>query len=351
MLGVGIVGCNYGRNVLLPAFRSDPRCNIVALAGTDAERTAELARVANVARGFGDWHALVEDGAVAAVAIAVPPDLQPIVARRALDLGKPVFVEKPLAADLAGGRAMLESAQRSGRPTIIDFNFPELATWRSAKAMLDSGRLGRLRHVLASWNTENQAVRLRLQSWKTAADGGGGVLGNFVSHCFHYLEWFCGPISGIGGRLFRLPDGEAQVGVALALAFASGIGGSLQMSCASFLGSGHRIEFYGEDGTLVLANPTTDYFRNFTLLQGGRGDDRLQVVAVADASGDPTSDSRIAPVSRLVKRFLDACENGASAAPGFAEGYRVQRLIDAAQRAHASGRWIDIPMSAGEQRT
>src|SRR5215510_7081871 len=93
VIGIGIVGCNYGRTVLLPAFRADPRCEVVALAGTDAARTAELARAAGVARAFGDWRALVDDGAVAAVAIAVPPDLQPEVARRALGLGKPVFVE------------------------------------------------------------------------------------------------------------------------------------------------------------------------------------------------------------------------------------------------------------------
>ena len=39
VIGVGIVGCNYGRTVLLPAFRADPRCEVVALAGTDAART------------------------------------------------------------------------------------------------------------------------------------------------------------------------------------------------------------------------------------------------------------------------------------------------------------------------
>src|SRR3984893_1838348 len=141
VLRVGIVGCNYGRNVLLPAFRTDPRCEVVALAGTGAERTAGLARAANVARGVGGWQAVVEYASIAAVAIAVPPSLQPPVARRALDLGKPVFVEKPLAADLAGGRSMLASAQRSGRPAIIDFSFPELTAWQSAKAIVDSGRL------------------------------------------------------------------------------------------------------------------------------------------------------------------------------------------------------------------
>jgi len=349
VLRVAIVGCNYGRTVLLPAFRTDPRCEVVALAGTDAARTAELARAANVARGTSDWAALVEDRGVDAVAVAVPPALQPEVARRALDLGKPVFVEKPLAANLAGAQAMLESALRSRRPTMIDFNFPELPAWRRAKAMLDAGAVGRLRHVVVTWNVENQATRLRLKSWKTNGAGGGGLLGNFVSHCFHYLEWFCGTMSGLGGRAFTLPESDADGSIALALAFASGAGGSLQMSCASFLGSGHRVELYGDDGTLVLANPTLDYFRGFELTHARRADDALRAVAIEDTGGDQLPDIRVVPVARLVRRFIDACENGGSPSPGFAEGYRVQCLIDAARRAHAAGRWIEAA-PAGEPR-
>jgi predicted dehydrogenase len=347
VIGVGIVGCNYGRTVLIPAFRSEPRCEVVALAGTDAARTAELARAANVARGLGDWRALVEDRSVAAVAIAVPPDLQPEVAQRALDLGKPVFVEKPLAADLGGAQAMLACARRSGKPTIVDFNFPELASWRRAKALLDDGLVGRLRHVVVTWNVENQATRARLQNWKTHGDGARGLLGNFVCHCFYYLEWFCGPIAGLGGRLFPLPGSDADGSIALAIAFASGAGGSLQMSCGSFLGSGHRLEFYGEDGTLVLANPTADYFRGFALMQGRRGDGALQTVATEDFGGKSVGETRVVPVARLVNRFIDACENGGTPSPGLAEGYRVQWLIDAARRAHAGGRWIDVaPLEA-----
>jgi predicted dehydrogenase len=350
VIGVGIIGCNYGRKVLLPAFRGDSRCEVVAIACSDATRTAELARAANIARGVGDWRALVEDAAVAAVAIAVPPDLQPAIACRALDLGKPVFMEKPLADNLAAAHATLLAAQKSGRPAMMDFNFPELPAWQSAKALIDEGRIGRLRHVVVTWNLENEATRARLKSWKTRGDGGGGLLGNFVSHCFYYLEWLCGPICGLGGRLFLLPDAKAQCGIALALAFASGAGGSLQMSCASFLGSGHRIELYGEDGTLILANPTADYFRGFALIHACRGDDRLQGVPHPDPGDDDCRDSRIAPVSRLVHRFLDACEHGGPAMPGVVQGYRVQQLIDAATRAHASGRWLDVPPFAGKER-
>jgi predicted dehydrogenase len=347
MIGIGIVGCNYGRTVLIPAFRHDSRCQVVALAGADAARAAGLARDVKVARAFGGWRELVEDPNVDAVAIAVPPDLQPTVAQRALELGKPLFLEKPLAADLPGAQLILDSARKNGRPTIIDFNFPELPSWQRAKTLVDGGAIGRLQNVVATWNFENRATRLRLESWKTRSAGGGGLLGNFVSHCFHYLEWLCGPISGLSGRVFALPGWNGDGNIALALAFASGAGGSLQVSCASFLGSGHRVELYGEDGSLVLSNPTADYFRGFELMLGRRTDQALKTVAFDNADEAQSVDSRIAPAKRLVRRFLDACESGGAASPGVTEGYRVQCLIEAAHRAHASGRWIDVAQPAG----
>lgn len=98
------------------------------------------------------------------IAVAVPPDVQPAIAQRALELGKPVFLEKPLAADLAGAQMILESARKSGRPTVIDFNFPELPSWQRARAILDDGVIGRLRNVVVTWNFANRATRLRLES-------------------------------------------------------------------------------------------------------------------------------------------------------------------------------------------
>jgi predicted dehydrogenase len=290
---------------------------------------------------------LVEDRHVEAVAIAVPPDLQPTVAQCALELGKPVFLEKPLAADLAGAQLILASARKSERPTVIDFNFPELPSWQSAKRLLDGGAIGRLQNVVATWNFENRATRLRLESWKTRSAGGGGLLGNFVSHCFHYLEWLCGPISGLSARVFALPGWSGDGSIALALAFASSAGGSLQVSCASFLGSGHRVELYGEDGTLVLSNPTADYFRGFELMLGCRTDDALKPVAFDNADETQSVDSRITPAKRLVRRFLDACESGGAPSPGVLEGYRVQCLIEAARSAHAGGCWIDVTQPVG----
>jgi predicted dehydrogenase len=84
-------------------------------------------------------------------------------------------------------------------------------------------------------------------------------------------------------------------------------------------------------------------------MRARRGDERLQTIAIADPHDDPSADSRIAPAMRLVRRFLDACERGGSLSPSLADGYRVQSLIDAARRAHASGRWIETASPAEDR--
>jgi predicted dehydrogenase len=343
VIRLGIVGTNYGRTVQLPAFRADPRCQVVALAGRDATRTVELAREAGVAKGYGDWRALVEDADVQAVAIATLPSLQAQIAIRALELGKPVFIEKPMAGDLAAARAMLQQATVSRLPTMIDFNFHQTMNWQRAKQMLNAGAVGTLRHVTVHWHVESRAIQMRMRNWKTMGDDGGGVLGNFISHCFHYLEWFCGPIAGLSARISGLPDDpKLETTVAMAMQFKSGPLASLSMSCSSYLGIGHRIEFFGEDGTLALHNSGADYMRGFELFHGKRPAAALDRIAVIDPIDAQYPEGRIAPVSRLAKMFLDAIESGGTATPGFAEGYRVQQLMDAARRSHSQGKWIDV---------
>jgi predicted dehydrogenase len=350
VIRLGIVGTNYGRTVQLPAFRADPRCEVVALAGSNAARTQEFARAQGIAKAYGDWRALVEDEEVQAIAIATLPSLQAQIAIRALELGKPVFAEKPLASDLAAARAMRRQATLSRKPTMIDFNFHQIMSWQRAKAMLDAKAIGALRHITVHWHVESRAIQLRMRNWKTVGDDGGGVLGNFISHCFHYLEWFCGPITGLSARVSGLPDdGDLETTVAMALQLAEGPLVSLSMSCASYLGTGHRIEFFGEDGTLVLHNPGADYMRGFELRLAKRPIAALENIAVEDPVDARYPDGRIAPVSRLAKMFFDAIESGSAVTPGFAEGYRVQLLIDAARRSHQQGVWIDVARETAKE--
>src|SRR5262245_379569 len=108
-LRVGVVGLGYGRRVLVPAFQAHPRCQVVGVCGRRVDLARETAAELGV-RAYDSWRALIDDPHVDAVAVATPSDSHDTIAVAALERGKHVFCEKPLAASLDGARRMEAAA-------------------------------------------------------------------------------------------------------------------------------------------------------------------------------------------------------------------------------------------------
>jgi predicted dehydrogenase len=335
-LTIGIVGLGFGRQVLLPAFRADSRCEVTALCGGHADKALAAAQAAGVPKAFGDWKALVADAEIDAVAIAAPPNVQAEAALAAARAGKHLFCEKPLALNSAQARAILAAAANRKLAHAIDFEFPEVEAWQKAKEALESGALGRIRHVALAWRVETYAYRAQTSGWKVSTEAGGGTLSNFAPHTFHYLEWLFGPLARLAARLSPA-DAAADARVDLWGEFAAGFPVTVSIAADAFLGSGHKLEVYGDAGSLALENRAADYIRGFTLAVGRREAGAFSTIPTVD--GDAAVDGRIAPVGRIVRRFLDGIERGTPVTPGLGEGVRVQQLIDAARLAHRSGGW------------
>ncbi len=340
-LKVGIIGIGYGQAVLLPAFRLDPRCEVVAICASQAERAAKVAEKLNIPRAVGDWRELVSDPQIAALAIATQPALQTEIAQAALAQGKHLFCEKPLAHDRTTALEMTQAAEQAKIANMVDFEFPEVAAWQQTKTILTGGGIGSLRHAAVSWNVETYANKMKLESWKTAAES-GGTLNSFVSHTFYYLEWLLGPIVRLSARLLRAPDDfrSGDTLAALILELASGAAVTVSVSGAAFLGNGHRLEFYGDDGTLWLDNPTADYTRGFRVWHGTRQTNRLEDVTAPVVAAE--GDGRIEAVGPLVRRFVDWAEGGAPQRPNFRDGLRVQQLLEAARQSDESRAWVEL---------
>ena len=235
----------------------------------------------------------------------------------------------------------LAAVERGGVVHGIDFIFPEIAAWRRAKELLADDAIGRVVHFAYSWRVETYASRTNADSWKTRVHEGGGALGNFVSHAFYNIEWLLGPICRI--RTFAFPDGPRAGRAVDGIVEAEGdISGTLSVSTDAFLGSGHLVEIYGERGTLTLHNPSADYASGFRLMLGSRTTGALAVVpGIESESG---SDGRLAAVSRLVGRFVDAIYRGEQTMPNLSHGLRVQELLTGA--ASVAARSSDIgPLS------
>ncbi|MFH0825699.1 MAG: Gfo/Idh/MocA family oxidoreductase [Pseudomonadota bacterium] len=341
---IGVVGIGFGAHAHVPAFRLDKRCVVTAIAGSTPERAARVAEGSALASAYGDWRDLVDDDDVDAITIAVPPVLQPTIAAAALDRGKAVFCEKPLAASLTEAVSLCDRAAKSGLPNMVDFGFPELPAWREAAAALAEGKIGRIRHAVITWLVETYANRNRLESWKTTTNSGGGALYSFGSHVLNYVESFMGPVVGLCARLDRAP-GDPRNGdslVTMSLKTVSGACASVTLGTDSCFGSGHRIEFYGDEGTLILSNATSDHMRGFRLWVCTRTSGRMEEMTVEGSASTEGRDGRIAAVALIAQKFLDWIITGKAGKPDFQDGLRVQRLLDAAVGSHVSGRWIDL---------
>jgi predicted dehydrogenase len=342
---VGVVGIGFGERVLVPAFRASGRCTVAALCASTAERAQRAAQRLGVPKAYGDWRELVADPQITAVAVATPPAVQPAVVKAALAAHKPVFCEKPLAITREAAAELLAVARAARVAQMVDFEFPMLEAWQRAKALLEAGGLGRVRSALVSWQFESYTNRLGLRSWKTRTELGGGVVNLYVSHTLHYVEWLLGPIQSLSARLFPLneashdPRGETLAVITLRLGDGTPV--SITVNSQALLGTGHRVELYGDEGTLLLHNSTSDYMKGFRLSSGRRTETQLAPIPLPEPA-PIEGDSRILPVSRLIERFVTWVEQGIPSRPTIEDGYRVQRLLEATHDSDQTERWVTV---------
>ncbi len=333
---VGVIGAGFGARILVPAFQNDKRCEVTAIGASGQTNADRYAKRLGLSKAYGDWKHLVSDPDIDVIAIAVPPDLQPAIVLKALQNDKPVFCEKPVSVKLSDAQKMAQLVAKKKIASAVDFEFPEIAAFRKAKQFLDQKKCGRLRHVCLNWQVETYANEHKTKSWKNDDSRGGGALQSFVSHSFYYLEWLLGPISALNARLRTAPDlSQTQDTVCMMrLFFKSGIYANLTVSTHALHGSGHRLEVYGDKGSLFLSNGAKDYIDGFKLFYGSRLDATPKPVALKTVTRK-TPDGRMGAVAGVVSRFIDAIEQKKAMQPNLQNGFRVQQLIAAAQKSSA----------------
>ena len=141
-IGVGIVGIGFRRAVHLPALRLDPRFNVQAICASTLPRARRIADECGIPQAYGDWRELLAAPGIEAVTVAVPPPLQPAIAIAALEQGKHVFCEKPLADTAVAARQMAAAATAGRLANMVDFEFTTSPAWATVKEALDARQRG-----------------------------------------------------------------------------------------------------------------------------------------------------------------------------------------------------------------
>jgi predicted dehydrogenase len=324
---VGIIGSGFGLYGLLPAFVSTDGCQVVSVCGKKTERLTSYCSSVGITSIYSDWQEMLNKEVIEALAIAVPPDAQYVIAKAAMQKGIHIFAEKPLSATYEQAEELLSLAQENNIITAVDFIFPEIPAWEKVKQLLDDEVYGSLNHISVVWNFLSFDLRNHVDSWKTDSSRGGGALSFFMSHTLHYLEYFAGPISNLQSNYTHSlkSKNNGEVGVDLLVSFDKKIKGTVQMSCNAVGLQNHRIQLLCERATLVLESKegVVDAF-SVTLLQEGK--DAESIFSPIEKSYQ--EDERVTVVKKIALRFIQGVIHQKEIKPSFVEGVRVQSLIE-----------------------
>jgi predicted dehydrogenase len=347
-LRVAVAGLGFGEKVHLVALRDCPLTEPVALWHPRAERLAQACRTHGLP-GSTDFPALLADPGIDALVIATPPAPRLELARAALEAGKPLLLEKPVALDAGAIEELQRLALRHQLAVAVDFEYRAVPLFQQLAALLEQGVLGTPWLVKFDWLMGSRADASRPWSWYSSAAAGGGVLGALGTHAFDILHWLIGPCRDGQGRLSTAirerpradgsgpepVDADDVALIHLELEDRQGRTVPCQISLASVArnGRGCWLELHGSEATMVLGSDNqADYVHGFQLWMARPGEPLRPVAAdPALAFVRTWEDGRIAPVRRLIGWWAEAVRDGRPMVPGLAEAVASQRCCDQAR--------------------
>ncbi|MFQ5812673.1 MAG: Gfo/Idh/MocA family oxidoreductase [Anaerolineae bacterium] len=244
-IGVGLIGAgNFARAVHLPLLRRSPDFvlrGIVGRRGPEAHHTARQFGAAYAATDLGEF---LGDPEIQVIWITTPHDSHADLAVQALEAGKHVFVEKPLALTLADCWRVVETVRSSGRLISVGFN----------RRFAPASQIVR-RHFADVVGPKEVLYRVRADAlpeghWLDDPERGGGRLLGEGCHFFDWLAWFLAeePI-----RISAVQAPGTADRATIAAEFANGSVGTLLYTCAGAPGMPkERIEVFGNGHSAVI---------------------------------------------------------------------------------------------------
>jgi predicted dehydrogenase len=356
-IGIGFIGTGFAKKVQMPALAACEGAKIVSIASGDLENARSAAAEFGAPRFTADWRETVADPEVDLVCITTPPSMHREMALAAIEYGKHILCEKPMAMNVEEAEEMTAAAAAKPALSLIDHELRFQPGRLAAKRLLADGHLGKIRHVKTLFQAPHRGDPSLPFNWWSDAGQGGGALGAINSHIIDSLHWFLGTsISSVYCQLHTnikdrrdvhgmahqvTSDDEANMLVRFADAgLTDDATGLVSVSMTEGPGYTHRMEFYGERGFLRVEH-------DGSVFTASRG--QSDWVALDVDLGKPIAGVADTGFARafwfFAPQLVSAIRSGMSSIPEaatFGDGLKVQKVLDAARASHADGRRVDL---------
>lgn len=369
-IGVGLIGYKFMGRTHSNAYRQVARFFDVdlvprmrAICGRNEPAVKQAVDTLGWEGYETDYHRLIERDDVGLVDISTPGDSHEELALAAIEAGKHVFCEKPLANTLEEARRMRDAAEKAGVINVVNFNYRKAPAVALAKKLVEGGRLGQIRHWRAVYLQDfildpEFPLIWRLQREKA----GSGALGDIGAHIVDLAHHIVGPISKVVGSTETFirerpleESGGAETGrvtvddAAMFLArFENGATGTFE---ATRLAAGRKnrnsFEINGSEGSLVFDLERMNELEVYFVEESETAGFRRVIVTEPD---HPYAGAWWPPGHILgyehtfvhaIKDLLDGISVGKNPSPSFEDGYRCQAVLDAVERSAQSGSWTE----------
>ena len=214
-VNIGIIGCGgIAQGAHMPGYSKLPRAKMLACCDVDAKKAKEAAGKYGIAKVFTDYHELVALDEIDAVSVCTPnfAHRDPTVA--ALEAGKHVLVEKPMAMNSTEARSMIRAAKKHGRKLMVGLNYRWGTGIQALKRFADAGEFGDIYFAKA------QCLRRRgIPGWGVFIEkdkqGGGPLvdLGVHVMDAVLYIMGFPTPVAASGATYTKFGTRKGVIGL------------------------------------------------------------------------------------------------------------------------------------------
>ena len=170
---IGIIGTGSVAQVThLPILSRLPDVDLAGICDVDEKKVRSIAARFGIRKIETDYRAFLEDDSLDAIIIATPTDMHAPIGKAALEAGKSVLIEKPIARTSTEAQALADAAKRSGKLLMVGMNHRFRQDITTLKNFIANGELGNIFYVRAGWLNFQSST----QKWmRNAEKSGGGV--------------------------------------------------------------------------------------------------------------------------------------------------------------------------------
>ena len=351
-LRLGIIGASPGRGwasrTHLPAVAASSDVELVAVATTRMASAAEAAKRFGARSAYADPRELIADPEVEAVTVAVKVPAHFALVRAALEAGKHVYSEWPLAANTAQAVALRDLAAQRGLHTVVGLQNARSAQIARAREILAEGRIGRvLSATLRSAAGLGGPTVSAATAWLADAANGTNLLTVTAGHALDTLAAVIGDLTALSATVAtQFPEATvAETGetipvtspdqIAIAGVARDDVVVVAHIQGASATRPGLVIEVRGTDGLLEISGVPSLAAAAIELRLVTAGHDAV------DVSG--RRDDAIARVGRVYGDLAAAVRTGRPQGPDFDHAVGRHRLLDAIVESSVERRQVEIP--------